>query len=99
MAIFTIRVVLHGNATWEDYEALHERLANVGVVDLILSDDGEWYQLPPAEYNYQGTIGPEDLRSVVKQIADTVKRPNAVLVTHAQARYWIGLKQVPAPGN
>jgi hypothetical protein len=99
MALFTVRVVLHDNASWEDYDALHQRLARVGVVDVIRSDDGVWYRLPPAEYNYQGDISANDLRTAVAEIARTVRSSYAVLVTHAYARYWQGLEQIPGPNS
>jgi len=97
LADYTIRVVLHDNATWQDYGTLRKNLAAQGVVDYLKSDDGRWWRLPPAEYVYSG---PEDISKVTRAViavASTIKR-NGVFVTEATRRQWEGLEQLNGPG-
>lgn len=94
MADFTIRVVLHDNATWQDYQNLATYLAAIGVVDVIQADDGKRYKMPPAEYTCSG---PEDgavVRQAVQGAANRVGKRTSILVTQAAGRYWSGLDQV-----
>lgn len=97
MADYTIRVVLHDNATWQDYITLRTNLAAIRVVDYIKSDDNRWWRLPPAEYTY---TGPETIAAVtdaVSNIAKAIKR-SSVFVTQAVNRQWSGLEQLNGPG-
>lgn len=91
MALFTIRVELH-NATRDDYTKLHKLLAARGITDIVTSDTGQSYRLPPAEYNYQGDASATAVTQTVKGIADQVVRSSAVLVTKVAERSWIGLE-------
>ena len=91
MSRYTIRVELH-DASWQDYVDLARRLAAHGIVDVIRSDDGRTYKLPPAEYNYQGPATRDQILTVAKDCAASVVSSYAVLVTDAVARTWHGLK-------
>jgi 2,4-dienoyl-CoA reductase-like NADH-dependent reductase (Old Yellow Enzyme family) len=93
MSAYTIRVELH-NATWNDYVNLATKLAAQGVVDVIKGDDGTWYKLPPAEYNYEGDAAIAVVRTVVANIAAQVSSRFAVFVTEALRREWQGLEAV-----
>lgn len=97
MADYTIRVVLHDNATWQDYDNLRRNLAIKGVVDYIKSDDGRWWRLPPAEYTHASN---DDLSTVTNKVSATagaIKRCS-VLVSQASSRQWVGLEQLNGPG-
>lgn len=93
MARFTVRVELHG-ATWDDYAALYEQLAAYGITDVIASNEGIAYRMPPAEYNYEGLATRDQVLDAAKACAASVVRSYAVLVTEATARLWHGLERV-----
>ncbi len=94
MAKFTIRVVLHDNATWDDYEQLSSALAARNITDVITTEEGVKYKMPPAEYQCHGTLTAADVRDICIAAATTTGKPHAVLVTQSAARAWIGLKKV-----
>ena len=96
MARYIIRVVLHDNASFQDYQLLHANLAARGVHDDIVGDDGRWYRLPPAEYRYEGAEGLPDVRDAVTLIAEAIKRCS-VLVTESLGRAWANLEEISAP--
>lgn len=54
MTRFMIRVELHNARLAAQYERLHALLAAQGIVNEIVADNGQRYQLPPAEYHYSG---------------------------------------------
>lgn len=97
MADYTIRVVLHDNATWQDYATLRANLAARSVVDYIKSADNRWWRLPPAEYTYTGPEAIGAVTDAVSNIAGTIKRCS-VLVTQSAGRQWNGLEQLNGPG-
>jgi hypothetical protein len=94
MADFTVRVVLHDNATWQDYQNLAAHLAAIGVVDVIQGGDGRRYKMPPAEYTCSGVEDGETVRQAVQGAANRVGKRNSILVTKSAGRYWSGLEQV-----
>ena len=71
---------------------LHGEMKKRGFLLTITSDDGSTYDLPPAEYNFIGDVTMNDVLNRAKQAADTVKKSNAVLVSEAPRRTWLGLK-------
>lgn len=93
MASFTIRVELH-NADSEDYDKLEKLLAAYLITDVIAADDGTLYRLPPAEYNYQGEKGRNEVMETVKAVAAQVVPSYAVLVSESRSREWYGLKRI-----
>lgn len=93
MPSFTVRVELH-NANWNDYEALHSAMAAKGFTRQIVSGDGKTYQLPLAEYNGSGTIDCESVRDIARNAANSTGKANAVLVSEAPSRAWVGLQQI-----
>lgn len=93
MASFTTRVILH-DADDDDYLLLHEKMDEEGFSTIIVSDDGTVYELPPAEYNYEGEITRSDVLAKAKAAAAATKRKSGILVTEAKGRSWTGLKQV-----
>ncbi len=91
---FTIRVVLH-NATFENYVDLAAKLASFGIPDIILPDDGNWYELPPAEYTLEANATPDQVRALAGQTAATVVPDYQIFVSQVQGnRVWQGLRLV-----
>jgi hypothetical protein len=91
MARFTVRIELH-DATREKYTKLHEQIFLQGFTDFIEIEDGT-YQLPPAEYNFEGNIGRDDVLKKAKTAASSVVKKYAVLVTESTGRTWYGLEK------
>ncbi len=94
MSAYTIRIELH-DATWQNYVDLANDLARVGVTDLITASNGTTYKMPPAEYNYEGQALIDQVLNAAKAAADRTGRANAVFVTEAAQRKWVGLAPVP----
>ena len=94
MAEFTVRMVLHDNATWEDYEKLHQEMANRQLVDVITSDQGVTYRLPPAEYYGTGEVTIERCRQIAAEAARAVGKPYSVFVTMGGSRAWLNMDPV-----
>jgi hypothetical protein len=93
MARFTVRVELH-DATWEQYVELHKHMAAEGFTNVIASDDGVRYELPPAEYNFEGNSTKDQVLAKARNAAAKVVRAYAVLVTESAGRTWYGLKKI-----
>jgi hypothetical protein len=93
MARFTVRIELH-EAQWADYDALHAAMERQGFSRTITSDEGLAYQLPWAEYNGVANLTSSQIRDIAKNVADTTRKRNSVLVTEANARAWSGLTPV-----
>lgn len=91
MARFTVRVVLHDGPTRDDYDQLALALAQRNITDVIFSDDGVGYKMPPAEYQCQGDLTAEQVRQVCAVAAQTTGKRHAILVTEAKTRSWSGL--------
>jgi hypothetical protein len=94
MKRFMIRVELHNARLAAQYEQLHTLLAQYGIVNEIVSDKGQRYRLPPAEYYYQGYHTHEQLLATAKQCAGVVDVANSVVVTESTVIAWDGLKLV-----
>ncbi len=94
MADFTVRVVLHDNATWQDYQNLAANLAVIGVVDVIQGDDGLRYKMPPAEYTCSGLEDGAAVRQAVQGVANRVGKHTSIFVTKSDGRFWSGLDRV-----
>lgn len=88
---YTTRVELH-DASWDDYTKLHAEMKRRGFSQTITADDGAVYELPPAEYDYNGVDTRAQVLEKAKQAAGAVKMSFAVLVTQATGRTWLGLK-------
>jgi hypothetical protein len=90
MANFTVRVELH-QATYADYDVLHAAMEGQGFSRSITADNGQIYRMPWAEYNGSGNLSCEQIRDIARSAANTTGKSNAVFVTEAQSRAWIGL--------
>jgi hypothetical protein len=91
MAKFTTRVELI-NATWEDYETLHQEMANRNFTRTIVADDGVEYDLPPAEYNREGNYTRAQTLTAAKNAAAATLKGNRILVTESTGRIWYNLE-------
>lgn len=91
MARYTIRIELL-DATWDEYEAMYELLAKVGIVDSIADSTGATYRLPPAEYNYDGTATRAQVVDMAKSAASAVVGKYRVFVTESAGRAWHNLE-------
>jgi hypothetical protein len=90
MANFTVRVELH-QATYADYEALHAAMEKQGFSRFIAADNGQTYHMPWAEYSGSGSLSTVQVRDIARSAANTTGKSNAVFVTEAQSRAWVGL--------
>ncbi|KUJ05468.1 hypothetical protein ACSMEB_20405 [Stenotrophomonas maltophilia] len=93
MASYTIRIELH-EADWDDYVEMYQHLAAQGITDIISSDNGVSYKMPPAEYNYVGSATRAQVLEMAKASAGKVVRSYAVFVTESNGRKWYGLAEV-----
>jgi hypothetical protein len=62
-----------------------------GFSRLITADNGQTYQMPWAEYNGSGNLTSSQVRDIAREAANTTRKNNAVFVTEATTRAWIGL--------
>ncbi|MBA4012641.1 MAG: hypothetical protein C0481_12300 [Phenylobacterium sp.] len=87
MVGFIVRIEMHA-ASYDEYEALHEAMRDVGFYKYIVSDDGRVFHLPDAEY-YGLSYGPHtDVRDRMMLVADSVKPGSFVLVTQSDGIAW-----------
>lgn len=93
MATFTVRVVLY-DADWDDYEDLYGYMDSQRFDKTITSDDGVTYQLPDAEYNYEGSITRSDVLKKAKTAAAKTNKKYSVFVTESKGRTWYNLEKV-----
>lgn len=93
MSQFTTRVELH-EADSADYEELHEEMEKRGFTRTVTSSGRITYQLPTAEYDYQGSAGRSEVLRRAKAAAGAVKESYEVLVTKSGGRKWFGLPKV-----
>jgi hypothetical protein len=91
MAKFTVRVVLHDNATWDDYNLLHVEPGKRHLVDVITGDNGVIYRLPPAEYYGEGPVTTARCREIAAEAAQVVGKRYSVFSTEGESRSWQGL--------
>ncbi|AJY66033.1 MULTISPECIES: hypothetical protein [Burkholderia] len=97
MPYFTVRVVLHDipNKHHATYVTLHEEMEKGGFEREIVGKNGT-YQLPPAEYLFNGTLTAVQVQEKATAIANKVHAKNGVLVTQAapNGHAWCGLDTV-----
>ncbi|HEM8306957.1 MULTISPECIES: DUF2622 domain-containing protein [Providencia] len=90
MAMFIVRVELP-NADYSDYQRLYDLMEGYGFTKQITGDDGVQYDLPDAEYYYNGTYDIEAVSSTAFKVAKSVRTNAKVLVTEAERIKWTGL--------
>lgn len=91
MADFTVRVELH-QGTLADYQTLHAAMEQQGFSRFIKADGGQIYQMPWAEYTCSGNLSSVQVTDIARSAADTTGKANAIFVTEANSRAWIGLQ-------
>lgn len=73
---------------------MYQHLAAQGITDIISSDNGVSYKMPPAEYNYVGTATRAQVLEMAKASAGKFVRSYALVVTESSGRKWHGLAKV-----
>lgn len=86
---YQVRVEMPYPTAWDEYEQLHERLANIGLYKQIVGDDGASYDLPDAEYYGFVPLGYTELRDLVSAITCGIRPGAKVLVTQTVRSAWI----------
>jgi hypothetical protein len=62
-----------------------------GFSRLIRANDGRTYRMPWAEYNGNANLTTMEILNIAGEVANGTGKQNAVLVTEAASRAWIGL--------
>jgi len=89
MTRFLVRIELH-DASRDEYQDLYEKLAVHGFVDEIISENGKW-QLPPAEYLYEGESTTKQVWKIANTVAHEVVKKCAVFVVRSAGITFSGL--------
>jgi hypothetical protein len=95
MAYYTTRVVLHSHADANDYQVLHNAMAQAGFARVVTGSDGITYELPWAEYLIIGTYKIADVLAAAEGAAAVTGKSDSVLVTEGSTLTWRGLKIKP----
>jgi hypothetical protein len=82
------RVELHGSATWQDYQVLHERMEAEGYRRVIQDSKGAWYHLPPAEYELKGTYSLQEAFTKADRAAGYTRKGHDLIVTESAGQLW-----------
>ena len=93
MAWFMTRVELH-DASYQDYVSLHGYMTAEGYTTTIRGGDGKTYQLPPAEYNLDGSYTRDQALEKAQRAAQKTKKKFAVVVAEYTGASWVGLEIV-----
>lgn len=93
MAYFMIRVELH-DATWQDYDTLHQEMGKEGFSRTIQANDGALYQLPTAEYVIGANGTTEQVLDAAKRAAARTRKSFGVIASQASNSTWTGLERV-----
>ena len=93
MNLFTIRVVLHNNATAQDYKRLKEELKLIGIKDEI-TGGGNTYRLSPGEYSCHSNYSSTQLRDFIANKLKNIFASVSVTVTEAKEVAWVGLSLI-----
>ena len=86
MALYMVRVELF-NASGEDYNEVHEKLAGLGLKKTVEGEDGT-YNMPTGTYFGESSLSITQLRERASQIADQHSRPRAAAVFVSQVVEW-----------
>jgi len=87
---FMTRVELH-QATWNDYEALHNQMQAQGFSRTIVGDTGLVFNLPPAEYFYTGIITVQNVLLKARTAAAMTQKKHSILVSEYVNAAWENL--------
>jgi hypothetical protein len=100
MATFTVRVQLKNvsNDESEVYSDLHDEMRSRGFSRTITSDDGVTYDLPNAEYNFEGNKTRSEVLALAKAASKKAvmytDNEYMILVTESKGRTWFGMEKV-----
>ena len=98
MANFIVRVEMHEKQF--DYEVLHRDMEILGFSKRILADDGEWYQLPEAEYvGPYPSEDPVDVRDYINTTLSALGWRFEIIVTLLQRAAWTLKRADSSLGN
>jgi hypothetical protein len=92
MSWFLVRVELHDAKDYaEAYKILHEAMEEVGFVRKIDDDEGDWYELPTAEYFISSSLEIEGVQKLGRKAAEkTGKKYWIITVKFSKARFLLG---------
>lgn len=90
MALFITRVELH-DATWQDYDSLHQAMKARNFNRAVQATDGTWYALPTAEYYATGDVTAEYVRDAAQAAAVSTGKRHSIVVSEASKILWLGL--------
>lgn len=91
MAMFTIRIELHG-AQLSHYLALAKALLSIGITDVVTDDaTGTSYKMSPGEYSFVGNASLDTVFQACVGAANSTGVRNAVFVSECASRKWQGL--------
>lgn len=91
MAKFTIRVELR-NSEDADYDELHKKMEAAGFSRTItITDSGEIYDLPNAEYLFESDETIDDVGILARKTASKIRSNPRILVTKSKGRWVSGL--------
>jgi hypothetical protein len=94
MAWFIVRVELHNDPTWRDYDVLHKAMEAEGFSRTITADSGTVFHLPTAEYLLAGNSNRQQACDKAKRAAARTGKPFSVLVTESNGATWHNLDEV-----
>jgi hypothetical protein len=89
---YTIRVELH-KATALDYTVLHQAMEKAGFSRFIRDSAGALYELPIAEYRYEGVSDLNTITNAAKAAASSTNRGYGVFVSETTQAMWYGLRK------
>ncbi|MEY0031023.1 hypothetical protein AB7W76_20720 [Providencia rettgeri] len=92
MGMFIVRVELP-DADYSDYQKLYDLMSGYGFTKYIISNSGIKYDLPDAEYYYNGSSGMDLVSDTAFRVAKSVRIHAKILVTEAKLVKWKGLNQ------
>lgn len=93
MATFMTRIELH-DANYQDYVTLHASMSWEEFTNTIISSNGITYQLPPAEYRFNGNLDRSQVLEKAKRAAGQTGKSYAAVVSDYDGCTWTGLKKV-----
>ena len=88
MPKFIVRVELRNYATQSDYDLLHHAMEARGYRRYIMSDSGQRYLLPTAEYFLDANMTVEQVRDAASAAAMSTNKQHWVLATEYVRCSW-----------
>jgi hypothetical protein len=97
MSEFVVRVQLH-YATEDHHDRLHHAMEARGFSRQVRGADGLDYHLPQAQYHLAGAYTAEQVCWLAEAAATETGLSHSILVTTAEAIYWVNLAPVRRGG-